>query len=367
MKFWAILFFVLPVAGLAYALWRTWHLLPFAPVYKGVVLSLMTLGFLCFIFRFVANIDNLPMWLATTVYEVGTSSIFILLYLVMVYLVMDFGRLIRLIPPVWTEHSARGSLAVLAVMLVCFVGGYIHYNHKYRRPIRVETIKQLPRPLKIVMLSDLHLGYHISRDELSGWVDMINAEHADLILIAGDLIDGHIRPLREQHMEEEFHRLNAPVYACFGNHEYYTGEQESLQFYADAGIHMLRDKAVSVNGINIVGRDDRSRTRRQDLDQLVQGLDAWKYTILLDHQPYKLEEANHCNVDFQFSGHTHYGQVWPISWIENVIYEDAFGPLRKGATAYYVTSGMGIWGGKFRIGTRSEYVVLTVESKKKQR
>ena len=82
------------------------------------------------------------------------------------------------------------------------------------------------------------------------------------------------------------------------------------------------------------------------------------FTIVLDHEPYHLEEAQQNGIDFQFSGHTHYGQVWPLSWIEDALYEDAFGPLKKGNTQYYVTSGMGIWGAKFRIGTRSEYVVL---------
>ena len=87
-----------------------------------------------------------------------------------------------------------------------------------------------------------------------------------------------------------------------------------------------------------------------------------KFSILLDHQPYNLENAEKAGVDFQLSGHTHYGQVWPISWIEDLLYEDAFGPLTKGKTQYYVTSGIGIWGGKFRIGTRSEYIILTVKN-----
>lgn len=66
------------------------------------------------------------------------------------------------------------------------------------------------------MLSDLHLGYHNRREELHRWVDMINGEHADAILIAGDIIDMSIRPLKEERMYEEFRRLNAPVYASYG-------------------------------------------------------------------------------------------------------------------------------------------------------
>ena len=91
-------------------------------------------------------------------------------------------------------------------------------------------------------------------------------------------------------------------------------------------------------------------------------VDRSKYLILLDHQPYHQEQAEKCGIDFQFSGHTHYGQVWPINWITNMIYEDAFGSYQKGRTRYYVSSGLGIWGGKFRMGTQSEYVVAEVQT-----
>ena len=84
------------------------------------------------------------------------------------------------------------------------------------------------------------------------------------------------------------------------------------------------------------------------------------YTILLDHQPHNLTEAETAGIDFQFSGHTHHGQVWPISWITDMIYDNAYGYSQKGLTRYYVSSGMGIWGGKFRIGTQSEYLLLTL-------
>ena len=162
-------------------------------------------------------------------------------------------------------------------------------------------------------------------------------------------------------MAAEFRRLNTPVYACLGNHDYYAGEPNSERFYKEAGIILLRDSVAELeNGIVIVGRDDRTNKRRKSVERLMNQVDRSKYVILLDHQPYHLEEAEQCGVDFQFSGHTHYGQVWPISWIENMIYENAYGPLTKGRTQYYVSSGIGIWGGKFRIGTQSEYVVATI-------
>ena len=169
-------------------------------------------------------------------------------------------------------------------------------------------------------------------------------------------------------MYEELRRLKAPVYACLGNHEYYSGEPGARQFYRDAGIHLLRDSVAQVGDLLVIGRDDRTNPHRKPLAKILQqsklpslGGAGGGPSILLDHQPYHLEQAERQGIDFQFSGHTHHGQVWPISWITDAIYECSFGSHQRGATRYYVSSGMGIWGGKFRIGTRSEYVVLKIE------
>jgi predicted MPP superfamily phosphohydrolase len=100
--------------------------------------------------------------------------------------------------------------------------------------------------------------------------------------------------------------------------------------------------------------------KRKPLANLLNGADKSKYLIVLDHQPYHLEEPTAAGVDFQLSGHTHRGQIWPISWITDAVYEVAFGPYKKGNTRFYVSSGIGIWGGKYRIGTQSEYIVATI-------
>lgn len=316
---------------------------------------------LCILLLFVNfglfNIDRWPMWAATATYEVGTSSLFILLYAVMLFLLLDIGRLVYVVPRSWLFDSWKATIAITAVLVSVFTYGYFHYMNKVRMPMDLPTTKTLSQPKTIVMMSDLHIGYHNQRKELARWIDLVNAEKPDLILIGGDIIDGRMRPIIDQDMAAEFSRLQAPMYACLGNHEYYGGEQEAEKFYRAAHIHLLRDEVATVWDINIIGRDDRTNPHRKSVAQLMQGVDKSKYTILLDHQPYHLEEAEKNGIDFQLSGHTHYGQVWPISWIEDAMYEDAYGQLQKGNTQYYVTSGIGIWGAKFRIGTQSEYIV----------
>ena len=281
-----------------------------------------------------------------------------------------------------------------AVTLLLFAGG-IHYHNKHREELTLETSKPLEKPLTVVLASDLHLGYHNRKAELGRWIDLVNAENPDLVLIGGDIIDRSLRPVIRDNYASEFQRLSAPIWTVLGNHEYYSDVEGSEKFFKDAGISLLKDSYIDTLGIRVVGRNDRSFPCRpalweilpkDDVDEVSDSEESlpqasiypdrarsaaslWQgfpqtepFTILLDHQPYNLEEAEEAGIDFQFSGHTHRGQVWPISWITDAMYEKAWGHHQRGATNYYVSSGLGIWGAKIRIGTRSEYLVLHINS-----
>ena len=365
MKFmWMILLLVLPLLAMAYVGWHVWTLVPLSRLWRCVLIVTGIASFMLIFLNLSHAIDRMPMWLARWCYDVGNSSIFILLYLVIIFMVLDLGRLLRLVPRAWVYHNFYTTAAIIIGVFAVFLLGNVAYRHKARQTLSLTTGKPLEHPVRLVLLSDLHLGYHNPKAELHRWVEMINAEHPDAVLIAGDIIDMSIRPLADEHMAEEFKRIDAPVYACLGNHEYYTGEAQARHFYDEAGIHLLCDTAVVDGDLCIIGRDDRSNPHRKAAAKVFALADKSKYTIVLDHQPYFLEQAERAGIDFQLSGHTHHGQIWPISWITDRLYECSYGYCRRGDTDYYVSSGMGIWGGKFRIGTRSEYVVATIENKK---
>lgn len=362
MRMWFVLFTLVPIIGFAYIFWHVWHILPLPLTARIAVLVAMAVCVVIFFGNFIFGLDDKPFRLSVALYEIGDSTIFIALYVAMLFLVLDIGRLVRLVPKTFLYNSWAGTLTVVGITTVLFVYGYVHYNNKVRVPMQIHCKAALAKPTRIVMISDLHVGYHNRKEELRRWIRLINQEHPDLVLICGDIIDGSIRAVRDQHLDDDFRQIKAPIYAALGNHEYYAGKAEAIQFYKDADIHLLVDSSEHVGGITIIGRDDRTNTGRKTVAQLVRESGNNRgFTILLDHQPYHLEEAEKAGIDFQLSGHTHYGQVWPISWIEDAIYEDAFGSLTKGNTQYYVTSGIGIWGGKFRIGTRSEYVVAEMQ------
>jgi len=349
-----------------YVFYRLWHLIPAIPFIRPllVVFAVIAVGSM---FAALMLGNKLPSAVTSFLYTLGTSWFFIMFYLLMAFLLMDLLRLTHLVPVgkfMFASWTGFGILA--AVMVVIFTAGYLNYQNKKRVELDIELPQgqSVGKPLKIVALSDLHLGYTIGKKEFTRWVELINAEQPDIVLLAGDILDNQARPVVEQDMAAVFRQIKATygVYASLGNHEYISGLPEALDFLETAGVRVLRDSAVLVDDrFYVVGRDDRTNPKRESLSSLTGGLDPAKPVILLDHQPYHLEEAEENRVTLQFSGHTHRGQVWPISLITDAIYEDSYGYMKKGETHIYVSSGMGIWGGKFRIGTRSEYVVVHLE------
>ena len=280
-------------------------------------------------------------------------------YLLIAFFLADIAVLCKLLPKACLNGSLPGLLSIVGIVAAVMIAGGLHYKHKYREQLTIQTEKPLEQQqIKVVLASDLHIGYSNRKAELARWIDMINAEKPDLVLFGGDIVDIQTKPLLEKNYAEEFHRLQAPAYAVLGNHEYIAGEEDSEQFLSDAGITLLKNSVAHFKGIDIIGRDDRSNPCRLALWEFADSLSG--FTLLLDHQPSHLEDAQEAGIDFQFSGHTHRGQAWPISWITDAIFEKSWGPYRRGNTQYYISSGLGIWGPKIRIGTRSEYLVLQI-------
>ncbi len=354
---------LLILATNAYVVWRMYQILPNAWL-KIAVPTLYVLVLAAFIGGFAGIFGHGTPW-AMKLNTFCSPVLIVYLYSLIAFLIVDLGRLVRLIPKDFASNSVTGSAVVFGTVALLLTIGAANYRNKHRETLEITTSKKLEKPLKIVMASDLHLGYNNSRKTLARWVDMINAEHPDLVIFGGDIIDVSTVPLFEDDFAAEFRRLEAPAYAAFGNHEFISGADGSMKFYRDAGITILRDSAARAMGISLIGRDDPyaghiSGRPRRTVGELKMDIDPSEFTILIDHQPYHLEEAEAAGIDFQFSGHTHRGQVWPISLVTDLMYEKSWGHHQRGPTKYYISSGLGIWGPKFRIGSQSEYLVLTL-------
>lgn len=350
---------VLFLASLGYVIWHLWRITPGGWSVKLVAVGLFII-WMALAFANIRLSEKVSIQAASFLADMGYPWMIAFLYLLIVFVLADILALCKVLPKDCLSGSSAGLWSVIGLVAVLLVSGGIHYRHKHREELTVHTDKPLDKPLTIVLASDLHVGYGNRREELSRWIDLINAEHADLVLFGGDIVDMHLRPIREGGYAGEFKRLQAPAFAVLGNHEHFEDQQGSERFYADAGITLLKDSIARFQSMTIIGREDRSNRGRKPLSELTGTPDG--FTLLLDHQPTNLEEAEEAGIDFQFSGHTHHGQVWPLSWITNLMFEKAHGYYSRGNTRYYISSGLGIWGPKIRVGTRSEYLVLHIRS-----
>ena len=123
-----------------------------------------------------AYTERVPVKFATILYEVGNTWMIAFLYLLIVFLLADIASLCHLLPKTLLKDSAAGLLGAVGIVALVMTLGAIHYPHKYREELTLETDKPLEKPLTIVLASDLHIGYHNRKAELGRWVDLINAE-----------------------------------------------------------------------------------------------------------------------------------------------------------------------------------------------
>ena len=350
---------------IVYTIVKGWQVLTPVGSLKTVYAVLMVLLFTAFLTGMIFGNSFSP-GVAKTVSFIGYSFLVLLVYLLISFLLTDIIRLInRFVPFINNMPDFRLwvfgiSLAVIAVMMI--IG-----NYKFNRPqtvyLEIESSKPLQhKEIKIVAVSDLHLGISIDKQRLRKYVAMINAQQPDIVLIAGDLIDRSILPVVNQKMDEELRQIKAPlgVFGINGNHEFFgEGAKQIIDFYRKSNIVLLQDSSGLVNNeFYIIGRDDKINVHRKTLNEITAGLDHSKPGILLDHQPSNLEDAEKNNIDLQLSGHTHNGQFFPGNLIVKSMFELGYGYLKKGNTHYYVSSGLALWGPQYRIGSQSEMVVI---------
>ena len=211
-------------------------------------------------------------------------------------------------------------------------------------------------------MSDLHLEFqensrYLRYNELP--------VTGDVLVLAGDIFYLKDKTAPVMNFWKWASKNYRQVLIVPGNHEYISGIKSCRDYIREnTSITWLQDSIVVLpNGIQIVGRDDRSNRNRRLLSQLVEPLDSQLPILLLDHQPYHLEETKNAGVDLQFSGHTHHGQVWPLNLLTDYLFEVSYGYRQFGSTHVYVSSGLSLWGPPFRIGTRSEMVIFNLNFK----
>jgi predicted MPP superfamily phosphohydrolase len=224
------------------------------------------------------------------------------------------------------------------------------------------------KTFRIAAVSDIHLGSIIRKRSIKKLSGMLKKINPDVVLLLGDIVDGEIGPVLRDDLLSYFTcpKCRDGLFAITGNHEYIGGAAITIPYIEKHGIRILKDEVVTLDGgIQLIGRYDRdgarfNRKERLPLNDLMKQVDLTKPVIVLDHQPFRLDETAKAGVDLQLSGHTHNGQMWPLNYITKMIFELSYGYKKIGNTQFIVSSGFGLWGPRVRSGSRSEVLEINI-------
>jgi len=271
------------------------------------------------------------------------------------------------LPTSMAAHAATlGSFAVAAVVALLVSA----YGFRDARHVRVERVRLTSPKLsaasgtfRLALISDVHLGPLVGARRLRRLIEQLRQLNADVLVSAGDLVDGLEHRLRE--LAPLFGTLQ-PRYGKFavtGNHEYYAGLAHALQFHRLAGFRVLQGEATDVTAeISIAGVDDPTGRTHPDERVPLAKLARERFRILLKHQPVLRPDAEGL-FDLQLSGHVHQGQIFPFGLLVRLAYPARTGLTRlAGGGWLYVSRGTGTWGPPMRVAAPPEITLIEIEA-----
>ncbi|MCB6200357.1 metallophosphoesterase [Extibacter muris] len=347
-----------------------------------VVYSFFALSILLSFFwpvRWLKTLTNI--WFGTVCYILLTVAAADLIRIILKYVVkVDRQRLSS------RRTFVTAGTVCIAVILSVSVYGFLNGKHIRTTEYDVAIDKDAGdiHSMKVVLTADLHLGYNTGNYEMEQMVKKINAQDPDLVVIAGDFFDNDFDALDDPDKIAATLRgikSSYGVYACYGNHDVqekilagftFNHDEKKVsdprmdQFLADSNITLLRDEGVLVeDSFYLYGRADEERPgrgidERRTAVELTEGMDMDKPVIVIDHEPKELDELAQAGVDLDLCGHTHDGQMFPGNVTIKLMWENAYGYLKKGKMHNIVTSGVGVFGPNMRVGTKSEICAIDV-------
>jgi predicted MPP superfamily phosphohydrolase len=231
--------------------------------------------------------------------------------------------------------------------------------------IKSDKISEQAERFRIAQISDVHLGLLVRQRKLEKILSAVQKTEPDILVSTGDLLDGQINNLTDE--AELFRRYQPSLgkYAILGNHEFYAGLQDSLQFLKKSGFTILRQKSQQVKNISIVGIDDQAAgyvggSIPFSLQKLLAAQPTDTFTLLLKHRPDLIPE-NDGFFDLQLSGHTHKGQIFPFNMVVWLFYPYHAGRLTKLAKgSIYTSRGTGTWGPPIRFLAPPEITIIDI-------
>ncbi len=286
------------------------------------------------------------------------------------FVLMDGLRLVRILPSGTMARRIAGGIALLALAALTAYGAW---NASCPRITGKQLeMPKLIQPLRVVLVSDLHLGAPGARVSfLKRAADLVESVGPDLVLIPGDVMDWNPSPLGDADLMAQVGRLKGKfgTFVCEGNHDLYAGYLNELQTaLRKLGMTFLADRATTIatpaGPVAIAGRAWTEGHRwlvtphhRKSVPELFANAPPDALRIVLNHTPKGYQEAIGA-ADLQVSGHTHSGQFFPASIVTRLLYDNAWGVLKTNGLTLVTTCGLSTWSAPVRVGTYPEIAVL---------
>lgn len=268
---------------------------------------------------------------------------------------------------VYFDASHYALLLFILATLFSALNVFNAFSPRVKRiAVKIKDLPEYWENKNVVMISDVHLGPIYRQKFLTRSITVINKLKPTAVFIAGDLFDGMETDFSWLH--QPFKKLSAPqgVYYSIGNHDLYLGYKNVLEIFRESDIRVLNNERVIRKGLQIIGinyfKNDSLNLEKIILSRI--GYETRLPSVLLWHEPKRIEQAKTANIDLLLSGHTHNGQLWPLNLVAKWVFKGYnYGLFQDKDFSMYVSSGLGTWGPPLRNTSRSEIVSIRLERK----
>jgi len=324
------------------------------------ILSFLTLSFILMSI-IVRSMNNL---VTDFLYYITATWLGVFLFLLVGFVLVDLAVFGFKLAGINLAYKTAGIIMLILVFFAT-IFSLINANVIEIKKVSFE-FDNLEKNIKIVQISDVHVGIIHSKSYLERIVSISNKLNPDFVLITGDLFDGEGKLSEEEISPLKNLKSNYGVYFVTGNHENYFGLDKALKFVASQNITVLRKEAREVGGVQLIGFD-YSEQELGNKSNRFEGLkiNKSKVSVLIYHDPAGFKQAADKGINLQLSGHIHKGQILPFELIERIFIKYISGKYQIGNSYLYVSQGVGTWGPPMRLGSRSEIVEIDLKVKSK--
>lgn len=314
-----------------------------------------TAGFIL-VFFLSSRYDN---FFIQKLYLLVSLIIGFLFYLTISGILFQFALIFRL--PFSKLNLARILVVIALALFVIGVVSAFFFKVKTVE-VKIDNLPDSWRNKKIVLISDLHLGNIHGLNFLEKVANKVDTLKPDYLMIAGDLFDGTNGGVSEIGPKLNLLQAKSKVIFIPGNHDKYLGLDKIETYLNKTDILELKDEAVNIDGLEVIGFDFLNK-EWEDTRQ-IKNLNDYhgQARLLLNHVPTEIDKAKAMGISLQLSGHSHRGQMWPVSILTRMIYgRYHYGLTTEGNYNIYTTSGVGSWGPPLRTFNRPEIVQIILK------